>query len=179
MSRSILISIGLTSLILAGCNSAEDTTSSAPAKTETATNSTSPPAAKPSEPSAKELEIAAKMAALPAPYNDADYTKGRRQYSACRSCHLVDTSGAHRVGPNLHGIFGKQIGSAENFTYSKAVQAVDFVWTPEKLDEWLASPKQFLPGNRMTFNGISKPEKRTDLIAYLLIETAQGETPTE
>ena len=109
--------------------------------------------------------------ALPAPYNTADYTKGRRQYSTCRSCHLLAEGAGHRVGPNLHGMFGRNIGALEDFKYSKAVLAADFEWTPEKLDAWLANPRKFLPGNRMTFAGISNETQRKNLIAYLLVET--------
>lgn len=109
--------------------------------------------------------------ALPAPYNTADYNKGRRQYSTCRSCHLLAEGSGHRVGPNLHGMFGRKIGALEGFKYSKAVQEADFEWTPEKLDAWLASPRKFLPGNRMTFAGISNETQRKNLIAYLMVET--------
>ncbi len=109
--------------------------------------------------------------ALPAPYNTANYDKGRRQYSTCRSCHLLAEGAGHRVGPNLHGMFGRKIGALEGFKYSKAVQEADFEWTPEKLDAWLASPRKFLPGNRMTFAGISNETQRRNLIAYLMVET--------
>ncbi len=111
------------------------------------------------------------LASLPAPYNGADYDKGRKQFAKCRSCHLVDEGAGHRVGPNLHGVFSRSIGGAEGFPYSKAVQEADFEWTPERLNEWLANPKQFLPGNRMTFAGIADATQRENLIAYLMVET--------
>ena len=33
--------------------------------------------------------------------------------------------------------------------------------------EWLTSPKKFAPGTKMTFAGLSKPEDRANVIAYL------------
>ncbi len=114
-----------------------------------------------------------KLAQLPAPYNTADYDKGRRQYSTCKSCHNLIEGAGHRVGPNLHGVFDRKIGQAEGFKYSKAIEAADFQWTPERLDQWLANPRKFLPGNRMTFAGISNATQRENLIAYLMVETAK------
>lgn len=40
-------------------------------------------------------------------------------------------------------------------------------WDEETLNEYLEYPKQFIPGTRMMFNGIKKPDDRRDLIAYL------------
>jgi cytochrome c len=40
-------------------------------------------------------------------------------------------------------------------------------WTPENLDQFLASPQQFAKGTRMAFTGLKKPAERADLIAFL------------
>ena len=91
----------------------------------------------------EEPELSPEFASLPEPYNAADYARGRRTFRQCSSCHLVEDGAGHLVGPNLYGMFGRQVGGAEGFSYSNAVQEADFVWTPEKLDEWLASPRNF------------------------------------
>jgi cytochrome c len=39
------------------------------------------------------------------------------------------------------------------------------------LKDFLERPSEFLPGNRMVFVGIRKPEDRANLIAYLRQET--------
>ena len=49
------------------------------------------------------------------------------------------------------------------------------VWTPLKVDQWLASPSEFLPGNRMIFAGVADPADRADLIAYLIEATASSD----
>ncbi len=123
-----------------------------------------PAAATPAEPS---LEFAS----LPAPYNTASYSAGMRTWKLCQSCHLTAEGAGSLVGPNLHGLFGRKIASAEGFDYSPALKAETFIWTPEQLDQWLANPRGFVPGNRMSFAGVRKPEDRLGLIAYLMIET--------
>jgi cytochrome c len=117
-------------------------------------------------------EMQARIAALPAPYNAATYEAGRRVFAQCRSCHTIDEGAGNRVGPNLHGVFGRQIGSVEGFNYSQPVQDADFAWDAERLDHWLQNPQTFLPGNRMAFAGVRDETQRRDLIAYLMVETA-------
>lgn len=164
-------------LLLAACgggsdapaSSAENTvnnpdataTSSAPAPTEAAAPTAAP-------------DTNEAFAALPEPYKSADYNRGRRTFKLCQSCHTLNEGGQNLVGPNLYGIFGRGIGQVEGFTYSKAVQESDMVWTPELLAEWLESPRNFLPGNKMSFAGVRKPEDRTAVIAYIMAETAYG-----
>ncbi|MDJ0921089.1 MAG: cytochrome c family protein [Henriciella sp.] len=111
------------------------------------------------------------FAALPAPYVDADYARGRRTFKLCQSCHTLAEGGQNLVGPNLYGIFGRDVGTVDGFAYSPAVMEADFIWTPEMLDEWLTSPRNFLPGNRMSFAGVRKPEDRLAVIAYIMLET--------
>jgi cytochrome c len=164
MIRS-LVSAAALALVLAACGP------STPAKSEGA--STPAPAAPAAVAAPTPEEISASLAALPAPYSAADYENGRRAFAQCRSCHTFEAGAGNRVGPNLHGLFGREVGSVEGFAYSDAVQAADFTWDPDQLDHWLANPRTFLPGNRMAFVGIRDEAQRRDLIAYLMIETAR------
>lgn len=102
------------------------------------------------------------------PYATADRENGKRQAQICRACHSLDEGGSNMIGPNLHGFFGKPVGSVPDFSYSAAVTEADFVWTPRALDAWLIQPARFLPGNRMIFAGVADEQDRVDLIAYLL-----------
>lgn len=113
-------------------------------------------------------------AALGEPYVSANLANGERLWRRCQSCHTVNEGARHLVGPNLHGMFGRAAGTAEGFRYSAALEAADFTWTPEALDEWLANPRTFLPGNRMSFAGLRHESDRNDLIAWLAAATAAG-----
>ena len=106
------------------------------------------------------------------PYASANRDNGARQAQLCRACHSLENGGPHMIGPNLHGIFGKKSGTKAGFDYSEAILESEFVWTPRALEAWLAEPGRFLPGNRMSFVGVSDPDERADLVAYLLEITA-------
>ncbi|WP_332679144.1 c-type cytochrome [Brevundimonas sp.] len=116
------------------------------------------------------------LATLSPPYNTADLANGRAAFARCRSCHTLAEGGARLTGPNLWGLFGRQVGSMEGYTYSRAVQDADFVWGPDNLDHWLDNPKEFLPGNKMTFAGLHDAEDRRDLIAYIATQTRRPPT---
>jgi len=118
-----------------------------------------------------EAEAQAMLASLPAPYNAADLANGKKQFARCRSCHTLPEGGANLVGPNLYGVFGRKAGSVEGYNYSDAVETAGFVWDGAKLDQWLADPRGFLPGTKMSFAGLKDAEDRRDLIAYLHTQT--------
>lgn len=116
--------------------------------------------------------IATRIAALPAPYNTGDYDKGRRLFAQCRSCHTVGAGEPNRVGPHLHGVFGRVAGSVDDFkTYSKGLKESGITWDAATLDKWVANPRDVVPVNNMIFPGIRKEEDRRDLIAFLAAES--------
>ena len=117
-----------------------------------------------------------RLAALPAPYNTADLDNGKRRFAQCRSCHTLPEGGPNLVGPNLHGVFGREIASKPGYAYSKPAQDANFIWDGQKLDQWLTDPRGFLPGTKMVFPGIKEPNDRRDVIAYLMVES--GFQPT-
>ena len=127
--------------------------------------------APPAAPQASSAEMQARIGALEAPYNEANYEAGRRVFAQCRSCHTIDPAGGNRVGPNLHGVFGREAGTAQGFNYSQALQDANFTWDGEHLDHWLSNPQTFLPGNRMAFAGVHDDAQRRDVIAYLMVES--------
>lgn len=133
-----------------------------------------PPAAPP-KPVPTAAEKAALLTALPAPYNQADLDNGRRVFARCRSCHTITEGGPDMTGPNLYGVFGRQVGTHGKYNYSPAVKAAGFTWDAEKLDHWLENPRTFLKGTKMSFAGIPDATDRRDVIAWLKVET--GYTP--
>jgi cytochrome c len=117
-----------------------------------------------------DADVAAKIAALPAPYNAGVYENGRRAFLQCKSCHTVEPGGVNRVGPALHGMFGRAAGAAPGFRYSDALKASGIVWDEAKLDAWVEDPRTLVPGNNMIYPGLRKAEDRRDLVAYLKVE---------
>ena len=154
--------------LLASCGAPES---------ETPEPSTAPPASSLPTPAAApagtipDTQAQLTLATLAAPYNTADLANGRATFARCQSCHTLAEGGARRTGPNLWGLFGREVGSVEGFSYSQAVQDADFVWGTENLDHWLDNPGEFLPGNKMTFAGVHDADDRRDLIAYIATQT--------
>src|ERR671919_693672 len=107
-----------------------------------------------------------------------DPVAGAQTFGACAACHTVEP-GVHRTGPSLAGVFGRKAGTAESFhRYSDALRSADLVWREDALNRFLADPQAFLPGNRMTFPGLTDAQARADVIAYLQTATA-AEAQTE
>lgn len=113
------------------------------------------------------------LAGLPPPYDAADLANGRRQFGKCRSCHTLVEGGPNLTGPNLHGVFGREAGTVPEYAYSQALVGAGGTWDAQRLDGWLADPRGYLPGNKMSFAGLKDAEDRRDLIGYLMIETAR------
>jgi cytochrome c len=84
----------------------------------------------------------------------------------CQTCHSVEKDAAARQGPPLGGIVGRKAGAVEGFKYSEGLKSADFVWTLEKIDEWLAFPKKMIRSTTMVYRQ-NDPEIRKAIIAYL------------
>ena len=117
------------------------------------------------------LTLAVLIAGLAVPaFADGDAEKGEKVFNKCKACHMVGPDAKNRVGPELTDVIDRPIGSVEGFKYSDAFMeknAEGFVWTTENLHSYLADPKGFIPGNKMSFAGLKKPEEVDDVIAYL------------
>jgi cytochrome c len=87
--------------------------------------------------------------------------------AACTSCHSLKPGEPSRAGPNLAGVLGRKAGALPGFAYSPAMKASGVVWDRDTLDRFLARPNDVVPGNRMSFAGVSQPAKRAAIIEYL------------
>ena len=97
----------------------------------------------------------------------ADVAKGEAVFKKCAACHNADAGGANALGPALFGTMGKPIGGHPGFAYSDALKGVGGAWDWDKMSNWLANPKKFAPGTKMTFAGLSNPQDRADLMLWL------------
>ena len=95
-----------------------------------------------------------------------DPVKGKAVFARCAICHTVEP-GKNKLGPTLANIVGSKAGDVPGFNFSPAMKASKVVWTRDALDKYLTNPRTFLPGNRMIFAGLPKPDDRANVIAYL------------
>lgn len=151
MSRAGRIAAVMAGLavVLAGCGRGQSAASSGP------------------DPAAKAL-----LATLPAAYQNADLDNGKLRFELCRSCHTIIPEGADMTGPALHGMFGRRAGARPAYSYSEVLRTSGITWDADHLDKWLAKPRQYLPGTKMTFVGIKDDKDRRDLIAYLKVASS-------
>ena len=97
----------------------------------------------------------------------ADPAAGEQVFKKCTACHNADKGGANALGPNLYGMLGEPVGKGHGFAFSPALAGVGGTWNWDNLSAWLASPKKFAPGTKMTFAGLSNPQDRANVIAFL------------
>jgi cytochrome c len=98
----------------------------------------------------------------------ADPEAGKKQAKKCAACHTMDEGGANKIGPNLWNIVNRPIAGAEGYSYSSAMTDMSGEsWSFANLDGFLASPKGWVKGTKMSFAGVKKEGQRADLLAYL------------
>jgi len=97
----------------------------------------------------------------------ADPAAGEQVFKKCTACHNADQGGANALGPNLWDVLGEPIGKGKGFPFSPALSGVGGTWNWDNMSEWLTSPKKFAPGTKMTFAGLSNPQDRANVIAFL------------
>ena len=97
-----------------------------------------------------------------------DPAAGEKVFRKCKACHTVEEDGPSRAGPNLYGIVGASVAAVDGFRYSGALTDHGGDWTPDRLAAFLANPRKAVPGTKMSFAGLRKPEDQADVIAYLV-----------
>ncbi len=113
--------------------------------------------AKPAEPEVPIEQLLAK----------ADVARGENAAKKCAACHTFNKGGRPLVGPNLWGVVGRPKASEAGFNYSAAEKAKGGNWSIADLNQFITSPRAYIPGTNMTFAGIQRGGERADVIAYL------------
>lgn len=103
------------------------------------------------------------------PQDEHEHTsRGAEVWRSCAACHTLTPDDGNRAGPTLHGIFGREIGTAEGYDYSQALLDMDIVWTPETVSELFEhGPEAYTPGTRMPEQRITSAEDRAALMEFL------------
>ncbi len=100
---------------------------------------------------------------------------GEAVFRKCSACHQVGEGATNRVGPHLNGVFGRTAGSVEGFRYSDAMRAAGeagLAWTQDEMAAFLADPRGYMPGTKMSFAGLRNGDDVAAVNAYL---QSQGE----
>ena len=125
-----------------------------------------PEASAPGAVEAATEEPAAEVVAL----DPALVAEGENVFRACRSCHQVGEDAVNRTGPILNGVVGSLAGQVEGFRYSNVMAeagAAGLIWTPEALAEFLANPRSYMSGTKMSYAGMRDPADIAAITAYL------------
>lgn len=113
----------------------------------------------------------ASIAASVANAGDDVLRRGKILFLQCRSCHSLEAGGDHKVGPNLHGLFGAAAASKDGFGYSEALQQAGIVWDTDTLNAFVQNPNNLVSGTAMAFAGLTAEEDRVAVISYLADQT--------
>jgi cytochrome c len=97
----------------------------------------------------------------------ADPKRGEDAAKVCQACHTFEKGGPAKIGPNLWGVVGRMRAAMPGFDYSNGMKSMGGTWTVDDLNRFLASPQATVPGTKMTFAGLTRPQVRADVIAYL------------
>ncbi len=108
----------------------------------------------------EKIDIAALMAI-------GDIATGEKVFKKCAACHSIVKGGKNNIGPALYNVVGRQVGSINDYKYSKALSEYDKVWTVEELNGYLIKPAKWIKGTKMAFAGLRKEKDRASVIKYL------------
>lgn len=96
--------------------------------------------------------------------------EGEKVFRKCQACHQVGEGAKNRVGPQLNNVLGRTAGSIDDFRYSNPLSAAGedgLAWTDETLALYLADPRKYIKGTRMSFAGLRSQDEVDAVIAYL------------
>jgi cytochrome c2 len=105
-----------------------------------------------------------------------DPAAGEKVFKQCQTCHYI-VQGKNFTGPTLYGIIGRTAGTVPGFSYSKANKESGKVWTEQAMFEYLENPRKTIPGTKMSFVGLKKPQDRADVIAFIQMNSGPASGP--
>ena len=98
---------------------------------------------------------------------DADVEAGQRRARACTACHAFEAGGPNKVGPNLWNIVNAPKAQVPGFSYTDALASIAEPWGYHELNLFIAAPKDYAPGTKMSYGGMRNVNHRAELIAWM------------
>ena len=102
---------------------------------------------------------------------DAELAKaGEKVFKKCKSCHQIGDGAKNKSGPVLNGIFDNAAGVVDGFKYSKVMRKAGedgLVWSETELAAFLAKPKKYMKGTKMSFAGLKKEKDQLAIVEFL------------
>ena len=106
----------------------------------------------------------------------ADLDKGKTFVNKnCASCHDLNMPIKNKIGPSLATILDRKIGNLSDYKYSKTLLNIDKKWNIVNLYYFLEKPKEWAPGTKMSYRGISDSQKLLNTIKYLRNNSIRNE----
>ena len=97
-----------------------------------------------------------------------DAERGRLAFGICRSCHYPEKIVGHHNGPNLHGIFGRRMGTLPGYVYSERLARGDIIWDATTIgDLFTRGPDVVTPGTKMPVQRVDNAEDLAALLRFL------------
>ena len=113
--------------------------------------------------------------------SEGDPSAGQAAFRPCAACHMIGDGAINRVGPHLDGLMGRPGGGLADYRYSDTLTEAGNegeLWTEDRLNRFLEDPQGYYRGTRMVFRGISDPDTRADLVAYIVAEAGNYDSDT-
>ena len=96
-----------------------------------------------------------------------DLAAGEQSFRKCGPCHSVGEDARNKIGPVLNGLDGRKSGTVADYSYSEANKKAEIVWADATFKGYIVAPMARIPGTKMAFAGIKKPEELANLVAYM------------
>ncbi len=96
--------------------------------------------------------------------------QGEAAFRQCQACHQIGEGASHRVGPHLNDVMGRTVGTADGFRYSPVMAEAGeggLVWNAQTLHDFLADPRGYFRGTKMSFAGFRDESDIAAVTAYV------------
>lgn len=131
------------------------------------------------------MAMAMFVVSAPAALAEGDAAAGEKVFRRCMACHAVGDGAKNKVGPQLNGVVGRAIGTAEGYSYGAGLAKLaesGLTWDAENMAKYIIGPADYVQevtGEKLQAKMVAqrlKDDQLADVIAYLDTYNADGST---